>query len=134
MEKTIKDIDLKCKYEGYIWMSDQKEPKPFNLECIPQDMLFSTNPFVIEALLVDKKAKKSYSIRYVDGKHIVKQYDVDENELLGNIRYIAKRIDGHSKLLFFQRWKKEEDKDGLCAGMPTLVPSDMVFVGFESSK
>ncbi len=131
---NIKDIDLKCKYEGYIWMSDQKRPKKLIKEPIDQKMVESDNPFIIEALLFDEDNMFSYSIKYVDGEYIVTKSEVEYEYLMKDKyeTYISKRVNETTKLKFYQKWKSV--RDDLCEGMKTKIPSDMIFLGFETSK
>jgi len=132
----LKDINKNNKYEGYIWESNSSKPKVLNREPIPNDITWEEgkNPFVIEALLFDKDNQMSYTVRYIDGTHKVFSTKVDDNELVGNIHFISKRTEPHHKLRFFQRWITDEDTDNLCEGMPTKIPGELVFVGFETSK
>lgn len=132
----LKDINKNNKYEGYIWMSDSNKPDVLNRKPIPEYIQWEDgkNPFVIEALLFDRDNQMSYTVRYIDGVHKVFSTKVDDDELVGNAHYISKRMGDHHKLRFFQRWKTDDDIDNLCEGMPTLIPGELVFVGFESSK
>jgi CRISPR type III-associated protein (TIGR04423 family) len=133
---NITEIPKDLTYTGYIWMSDSSRPTQYLQPTRLGDVLCvsdESNPFIVEGQLYSKTAEKSYSIKYVDGKHIVKDYDLkllpEEYDLK---KFIPNRIDGVSKILFRQYWKPREDK--LCEGMDVLVPADYVFVGFEYSK
>ena len=130
---NIQDINKDIKYQGYIWMSNEKRPKVYNNEPLDFDINDTSNPFIIEGLLFDKNGKKSYSIRNIDGHHIVSMYDLKDEELIhNNTKYVAKRIDGHKTLYFHQRWIEKEDE--LCEGMRTKIPAELIFIGFELVK
>ena len=130
----LSDIDKNAKYEGYIWMSDATQPTVLNKEPISIDLADGTNPFVIEAELFDAEKSVSYSVRFVDGQTKVRKFEVDELKLFGEqtLFYVSHRIGDGIKLKFYRKWKKELDPDNLCEGMETLVPSDFVFIGFET--
>ena len=69
------------KCEGYLWWSDQQEPQVFENQSIDQCLNEVQNPFVVEGQLYDKEEKKSYSIKYVDGKYLINKYKVEESDL-----------------------------------------------------
>lgn len=129
-------------YVGYYWMSDATDP-----EVIPDEKndkenkwrstlneLLSkpaANPFVIEAQLYDSTNKRSFSIKYVDGKYSFKDYSLgslDEDCKIVEKSYVANRMPG-LKLLFRQYWRPIEDE--YCNNMKVLQPAEMVFVGFK---
>jgi len=122
----------KSKYEGYLWYSNKKEPrllskdKEFELE-IPDD----SNPFIIEGQLYEEG--KSHSIKYVDGKYIVNDYDLSQ---LSDIEfteqdYLFNKMENR-KLKFKQYWRPKTDK--FCKNMPVLQPAEFVFVGFSKEE
>ena len=122
-------INITNDFQGYIWMSDQPKPEVFNKDKERLLVLDDTkNPFIIEGQLFDdeKDAKKSYSIKYVDGKYRVVSYNVDDDDVQNAKPFYPNRIEKH--LLFNQRW--EEKKDEHCADMQVLQPAGFVFVGF----
>lgn len=131
------EINKQAKYEGYIWWSDQTQPqvllgKEFDVESITD----SINPFVIEGQLWNAADAVSISIRYADGKHIIKNHHVTSEDLQGSStvtpeRYIS-HIKGVGSLCFLRYWKAE--KDELCEGFEALRPEKLVFVGFEKTK
>ncbi len=41
----------KSKYQGYLWYSDEKEPRVFNNEEFELEMAENTNPFIVEGHL-----------------------------------------------------------------------------------
>lgn len=117
----------KSKYEGYIWYSDQQNPRVLCAEDFELDVSNESNPFIIEGHLYD--GKKSISIKYADGKYIVKQYLLEE--LSGEIEelsFVSHRMNGRI-LEFKQYWREENDV--LCSGMPVLQAKELVFVGFK---
>lgn len=120
----------KSKYSGYLWKSDQKKP-----EIIPdeeREFIFDDkqNPFIVEGFLFD--GKTSYSIRYVDGKHIVKKFILSELSKDFTPQTYIPSFKGVSGLKFRQYWKSEPD--ALCEGMEVLKPEQFVFVGFNNKE
>lgn len=137
-----------AKYVGYLWYSNEKEPKVFDgSEMVPEINLDEKkNPFIIEGNLWDADNLKSIMIRYVDGKYIVRRTQVKEEELSSSRaysqayesgspiattlkKYLAHRIEGVKCLCFLQYWQAESDK--MCEGMQVLRPSKLVFIGFD---
>lgn len=86
------------------------------------------NPFIVEAFLLDTDNKLSHSIKYVDGNYIFNSFKLDDSDFSNFKVYESNRMGGIG-LKFTQRWKTEADE--LCCGMNTLVPSEMVFIGFD---
>lgn len=124
----------KSEYEGYLWYSDNTEPKVYlGNESFELELDDNKNPFVIEGQLFD--GKKSYSIKYADGQYYVNSFDVkssdfnskDEKEYIPN-----SRMKDVNKIKFLQRWKTQEDE--LCEGMEVLQPAELVFIGFDKKK
>ena len=66
----------KSTYQGYLWYSDKDQPKVLNNVDSEITLDETKNPFVIEGQLFD--GKRSISIKYVDGKYIVKKYVLAE--------------------------------------------------------
>ena len=151
MNKKIDDLTQIPKdneYEGYLWMSDSEKPtvlkneKLESLKLVIRDssrtitfneISNTSNPFIVEGQLYCKPESLSYSIKYVDGKHLVIEYDL-KNAPAGfdEKRFIPNRMDDVSRLKFQLYWKVEPDETGesLCEGMGTYVPAAYVFVGF----
>ena len=147
---NITDIPKDIEYEGYLWMSNSKNPivlkseklKSLRLNESESDkpVIFDeisdlSNPFIIEGQLYSKNTKKSYSIKYADGEHIVVEYDLNNlpkdrvfDEKEDDKKFIPNRINA-SMLKFRQYWKPEEDE--FCEGMEVLQPAGFVFVGFK---
>ena len=117
---------------GYIWWSDKAEP-----EIIQNKSVVLKNeeiPFIIEGQLFDDKSKISYSIKYVDGQYILKDYIVAEKDYESpNVvkEYRSYRM-GENILKFLEYWESQEDE--LCLGMKVLQPTKVVFVGFKEEK
>ena len=117
----------KSTYKGYLWYSDQKSPDVFENKEIELELSDDTNPFIIEGQLYD--GKTSISIKYVDGKYVVKSYVIDV--LKGDVKeqmFYSHRMGGR-KLKFRQYWRPIPDE--LCEGMEVLQPAEWVFVGFN---
>lgn len=122
-------------YQGYVWYSDTRRP----------EVLIGAQPtwsrdqdgqaFVVEALLYDAEAKKSYHVWH-DGELHVLAFDlgaVDESVETVERSFFPSWADAQvSKLKFRQLWLSE--KDPLCADMEVLRPKYWVFVGFEIKK
>lgn len=130
--------NIKGNYEGYIWKSNATSPDIFN-PAKPIDITLdeNDNPFVIEGELYDSVKGESISIRFVDGKYIVKTFTVKPEDLKGNDHvtrkeYLAQRMNGVGKLVYLQYW--DTITDPLCENMDTLQPVAFVFVGFKSEE
>ena len=135
MNISIKDIPTEGhKYQGYLWLSDSQEPKVFNNEEIDDEsrinMDDNANPFIIEGQLYD--GKFSYSIKYVDGEHQVKKYNLEEDKKNGITRVLHfkgnSRLEGHN-LVFHEVW--EPVSDNLCCDMEVFEAKKFIFGGFK---
>jgi len=126
MNKIEKSI-----YQGYMWWSHKNTPEVYKDKEIEIELDDSTNPFVVEGLLYDGKV--SYTIKYVDGKHIVTKFV--KSELVGIEKteeiYLA-NFKGVAGLKFNQYWRPQVDE--LCEGMEVLQPAELVFVGFNNKE
>lgn len=121
------------KCQGYLWWSDQQNPKVYQNEEI--DIYFdeSKNPFVVEGQLFDTVAMKSYSIKYVDGKYHILSFDVSDNDFINpdnEIKEFLSNRMGDRLLKFLRYWEPKEDNN--CLGMPVLTLTKNVFVGFKN--
>lgn len=123
------------KCEGYLWWSDQQEPKIYDGAAF--DICFdeTKNPFVVEGQLYDKDENLSYSIKYVDGKYLISKYKVEssdrtnkDNELKS---FLSNRM-GNRRLQFLRYWEEKEDEN--CMNMPVLTFTKNVFVGFKEKE
>jgi len=131
--KFIETADIK--YEGYLWLSNSSKPKVYDNQVIDIDLGDNMMPFVVEGQLYDRKRKVSYNIKYVDGEHIVNKYKgIDDDTTDANIEhktYLPNRMEeiGDRQLHFLRYWELKEDEN--CEGMPVLVITKNVFVGFK---
>lgn len=151
MESRVMEHIEAAKYVGYLWYSNEKEPKVFDgNETVPEINLDEKeNPFIIEGNLWDEDGgRKSIMIRYVDGKYLVRKTQVTEEELKGISSsqaygseshiattckdYLVHRIGGVKCLRFLQYWKAEADR--MCEEMFVLRPSKLVFIGFVKNE
>lgn len=133
--ETIK----KSTYQGYLWYSNESSPRICDkdtelgkqLAANEMELDETRNPFIIESDLWD--GKKSILIKYVDGKYIVSERDIEElsspEYTYQDRAFVPHRMDGISALLFRLYWKKE--KDEMCENMETWQPYASVFVGFK---
>mgnify|MGYP004451414891 CR=1 FL=1 len=116
----------KSKYMGYLWQSDKKSP-----EILPSSGQLDTdavsNPCVVEGQLVD--SEKSISIKFVDGKYLVKEYLLVDYADVEPVEYIPNRMEGVKGILFKRAWKPVNDD--LCEGWEVLQPAELVFVGLK---
>lgn len=132
------EINKQAKYDGYLWKSDQTQPevlldKELDIESLKDNI----NPFVIEGQLWNAADGISISIRYADGKLIIKEHQVTDKDLDGSStvtleRYIPHHIKGVKRLRFLRYWKAEEDE--LCEHFEALRPEKLVFIGFEKTE
>jgi len=133
--KELREFAQKELYIGYLWLSDQTNPEEYHsksdISNFLKEVSDDTNPFIIEGNLYSEDAKKSYSIKYVDCKHIVVEYDlskVPDSWKEDMKKFIPNRLKA-SKIVFLQYWKPQEDE--FCEGMEVLQPAALVFTGFE---
>lgn len=118
--------------QGYIWKSDVTEPQVWDGVFEELILTDGENPFVLEGQLFNTETLKSYSIKYVDGQYLVKEYQVSADEQTDGCEervYYSNRM-GDMKLKFIQRWREEDNSD--CLNWPVLAPKELVFVGFKN--
>lgn len=111
-------------------MSDAANPQVFQNETIDLSFDAIENPFVMEGNVADKDV--SYSIRYVDGHYIVRQYNLHEDVEYTEQVYLPHRMSEVNGLRFRRYWREETDEQ--CCDMQVLQPKEFVFVGFEEGK
>lgn len=125
----------KARYEGYLWLSDSRQPKLYDgakkTEIALDD---AANPFVVEGNLWNEADGESIYIRYADGHHLVRRTNLSEIDMANATAktYQAHRMKGVGGLKFLQCW--EAEPDGLCEGMAVMRPSQLVFVGFKREE
>jgi len=118
-------------YEGYVWMSDETEPKVLMGESFDFSKI-TTNPFVVEALLFDNTTNSSIHITH-DGSYFITVYDLNklntEDTKFEPKEYLPHRLKGVEKVCFKQLWKEEKDEN--CLNFPVLTLKATVFCGFK---
>ena len=138
------------KLTGYLWMSNEREPRVLEDCSIEQSntqhganpALFQTgaNPFIVEAELWDNANNLSYAIHHTGNEVVCQRYEVkaedrnnrDNKEAV----FLSHRMDGRG-LCFLEYWEPRRDIDVLDVNgkpddekMPTLVMTHRAFIGF----
>ena len=120
--------------EGYLWWSDQQEPKVYQDEQINIILDETKNPFVVEGQLYDKDEDKSYRIKYIDGQYLIKVNKVGNDDFTNKDNelksFLSNRMGGRW-LKFLRYWEPTEQGDENCEGMKPRVITKNVFVGFK---
>lgn len=130
--------------QGYLWLSDAREPQLYMNQKVRLELDEKANPFVVEGLLYDSTAKRSLYVRFTDGRYIVSEYDWVNHHYVGDDekadcqegeveKYVPNsrlKLDGKTVLAFRRIWMK--CKDELNDGWDVLRPSGLVFAGFEN--
>lgn len=128
---NISNIDHSLDYQGYLWLSDKKEPIILIDEKIP-DNIFNSLPFVVEGYLFCKsKYGLSIKIKNVDGEYHVSKVELNtipKDQITQNDFVAIKNDKGIKKILSVQYWEKVPDQ--LSENMDTLEPSWVAFNGF----
>lgn len=130
----INEIPRDHAFEGYLWLSNAKEPIILENQPIPENLIFSdqTNPFIVEAELWDITKSKSYAIHQAGNETVVNTFDVKPEDFNNNdideVVYASHRM-GNRHLHFLEYWEARPNEATL--GMPTLVMTKRVFVGFK---
>lgn len=125
--------------QGYLWYSDQTEPETYNNEPVELLLDEKDNPFIIEGQFYSNDEKKSISIKFIDGKYVVKTYDLSAHRFIapdsavmtegGVEQYIANsRLNLSQPLNFIRVWRTV--KDNINDNWETLRPTGLVFKGF----
>lgn len=141
---SINEIPTNVEYQGYLWLSNSIEPIVFDNQTIDMklkekeiELKEGMMPFVVEGQLYSQTKQTSYSIKYVDGEHIVLKYDkVCIDDAKGDIElktYLSNRMDDRA-LCFLRYWEPTEKGDENCEGMKPLVITKNVFVGFKNKE
>lgn len=139
MVSNITDIDITQKYNGYIWLSNQKQPRVLVDEVLG-DFVPNDEAFIVEGFLFD--GNNSYSIKFIDGKYLVNKFVVEASDYndknVVDKYFVHNKVDkiGNKKLHFLQFWRTKDDEfcktrtfDG-----KVLQPAELVFVGFDNPK
>lgn len=150
----IDEIERSLDYTGYLWLSNEGEPK-YKTEEIKE--LFKSKlksndepVFIIEGQLFHQEVDQSFSlsIKYADGEYLVYKNEVS-SELLklengkelirkdekGKVIQVVRRKDYLSNrmderwLKFLQYWEAKPDEN--CNNMPVLTLTKNVFIGFK---
>ena len=134
-KKKLLDIPTNVNYNGYLWWSNAQEPNVFQNEMLPEWLIETDNPFIMEGNLADTQNQLSYAIRFFDGEYIVNRFDLKDlssNEFIFK-SYLPNRFPLNIKNLCFKEfWKPEEDE--FCDDMPVLKPAEVVFIGFNCKE
>lgn len=116
--------------QGYIWKSDTDKPQVFNDCACNLELDDSANPFILEAMLYDTQKQDSYMIKYVDGRHLVQEYNLfNKFDDVTEISVLPNRMEGVAAIKMKQFWKAKPDT--ICNGFETLTPAEIVFAGFK---
>jgi CRISPR type III-associated protein (TIGR04423 family) len=127
---TLLDIPS-FNFDGYIWKSDSQNP----ITLLDETFDFSTiklNPFIVEGLLYNRDAYRSYHINH-DGEYHIVEYDLTELSKKGE--FIEKEFNPHrllnsiKKVKFNQIWMDEKDPN--CNDLLVLTLKATVFCGFK---
>lgn len=118
-------------YQGYLWWNNELKPIVFDGGKSIKVMLIDGQRYVVEGVLWDEEHNLSYTIKYIDGNHVIIETELtkDLEEMSDLQEYISNKLRGNPILLFRQIW--QEEMDPLCEGMKVLVPGKSVFVGFK---
>lgn len=146
----INKIPMDRKLSGYLWMSNEREPRVLEDCSIEQSnerhenspvlLELGANPFIVEAELWDAEAFVSYAIHHAGNEIVCQQYEVKAEDRDHNdnteTTFLSHRMDGRV-LHFLDYWEPRRDvdvagvsdelKDGK---MSSLVMTRRVFVGF----
>ncbi len=122
----IQDLD----FEGYIWLSDSKEPKVLRTEKYDFSKV-ELNPFIVEGLLYNESSKTSIHIQHT-GDYQIFEYDLKNLSQIGQLEevsFLPHRLSGLEKVNFKQLWVSEPDEN--CEGMEVLKMKALIFCGFK---
>jgi len=116
-------------YKGYLWFSDTQKPELIIGKLDKAELI--QLPFVIEGNLWAETEQISINIKNIDGEYIVNQFDIKNTDCKYDTvkEYIAHDLTEVEKYKMHQHWEAKQDDD-LLAGMSSLHPSWVAFVGF----
>lgn len=131
---TPQEIDYTKSYTGYLWYSDENQPRIFTTEHI-KDSIFSKLPFILEGYLFSAEdGGLCLSIKNIEGDyriHEVKLKEVNPRQI-ERFSFLTSsdfKSFGITKFKSLQYWSTE--KDEFCEGMEVLQPTWIAFEGFE---
>jgi len=136
------------KYDGYLWYSNEDRPRiieegqyierkgedeeVFSGKIFsPSDVESAIHPFIVEGALFAKDEKISITIRCLDAKYYINQFDLNKHSAdvtrsIEHVWHVAK--DKRRKAIMEEIWLLK--KDDLCEKMQTFYPAFWVFKGF----
>jgi CRISPR type III-associated protein (TIGR04423 family) len=125
----------KVKYEGYYWLSDQKEPRVLLEENLNVEEI-SSKAFIIEALLYAKEEQFSVHIQH-HGEYLIRLYElinlqsveIDREDKKDFIPHNRLKAHGIKSCKFIEYWAEEFDNENTEA-FPVLVLKATIFNGF----
>ena len=132
---TLEEIPTNINYEGYLWWSDEQEPRVYPGTKPIEWPVEGNNPFIIEGNLWDKATETSYLIRFIDGEYWVYKFELKgiSKDLITEHKYLPNRMpEKIKKLKFKEVWKEQPDE--LCNNFNVLKPAFIAFVGFEKQE
>jgi CRISPR type III-associated protein (TIGR04423 family) len=130
IEKIEKVAIPDLPYEGYLWYSDQPEPKILEQESISREAL-STLPFVVEGWLYNADANISIRISNIDGQYHVAKMDVTGIEITKAVEYHVNKDKFGSKMSMKIYQHHELRPDPINEGWNVLQQTWFAFVGFK---
>jgi len=129
----VEDIPNDLLFEGYYWYSHETEPHTINRERIDKK-IFTNMPFIVEGNFFAPDEEVSISVKNIDGKYHIVQFELKGDILNGEIEksnYIAHDLQGIDEFIMAEAWEPVEDE--LLNNMKTLVPTWSAFAGFKYS-
>jgi CRISPR type III-associated protein (TIGR04423 family) len=117
-------------YQGYYWLSNEDKPVEILNNKLDKSV-FKDLPFVVEANFYAVKEQISISVKNVDGKYHIYQYNLKDVsiERRSDITYLAHKTNS-KKFVVTRVWNEYEDQNLL--GMKTLIPLFSAFTGFKN--
>lgn len=131
---TQDDIDYTKSYTGYLWYSDEPNPRVFPPEAMSVS-LFTELPFILEGYLYSPdEGGICINIKNIDGEYYIneaKLKDVDQSKIERYTFLTSPVFEsmGIKKFKAIQFWSA--DKDEFCENMEVLQPTWIAFEGFE---
>ena len=150
----INEIPMDRKLTGYLWMSNEQEPRVLencsidksnkDKEGSPAVLELGRNPFIVEAELWDADAHVSYAIHHAGNEVVCQRYEVKDEDFRNSDNekhdFFSHRMKGR-KLCFLEYWEPKDDivvtditGNAEEEMMPSLVMTHRAFVGFTPNK